>query len=69
MPRKRRIVTQRDLDVLSKNWGIINMARAEVRFVGAKRAATAISRALKSLDGAIRHAQGMLHRQEYKGDK
>jgi hypothetical protein len=68
MARKGRIVTERDMDVLLKNWGIMNMARSEVRHVGAKRAAAAISRALKSLDGAIRHGQAMLHRQE-RGDK
>ena len=68
MARKARTVTQRDIDVLSTAWGIINIQRQEVKDVGAKRAAAAIGRALKSLDGAIRHASGMLHRQE-RGDK
>lgn len=69
MARQGRNITQDDLNILSTAWGVINTQRWNVRAVGAKRAATAISRALKSLDGAIRHAQGMLHRQEYKGDK
>ena len=68
MARKGRIVTQDDLDILSASWGIISDQRANVKSAGAKRAAAAISRALKSLDGAIRHGQAMLHRQE-RGDK
>jgi hypothetical protein len=66
MARKGRIVTDDDLRVLSSAWGIINLQREEVKHVGAKRAAAAISRALKSLDGAIRHASLQLHRQDYE---
>ena len=69
MARQGRNITQDDLNILSTAWGVINRQRWNVRAVGAKRAALSINRALKSLDGAIRHAQGMLHRQEYKGDK
>ena len=68
MARKGRTVTQADLDILSTAWGVINTQRGSVRAVGAKRAAAAIGRALKSLDVAIRHGQAMLHRQE-RGDK
>jgi hypothetical protein len=60
MPRPLRETTQRDLDMLCTSWGIINMERNLVRRHGARKAALAISRALKSLDGAIRHAKRAL---------
>lgn len=49
-----------DLHDLTRAWGIVNVQRDEVRSAGAPKAAKAISRALKSLDGAIRHAKRVL---------
>lgn len=44
-------------NVLSRARGIIGMQRTEIACVGANRAALYVTKALKSLDGAIRHAQ------------
>jgi len=64
MARKLRTVSQGELNELSTEWGIISMERQRVRSCGALKAAAAISRALKSLDGAIRHAQRALNMEE-----
>lgn len=61
--RKPRTITQAELDTLSTAWGVINMQRQEVRAAGAHKASAAIARALKSLDGAIRHAQRLVNQQ------
>lgn len=61
MPNKQRTYEDWDkrCNVLSRAYGQISIVRNDVRQVGAKPAADAISRSLKSLDGAIRHAQRM----------
>lgn len=57
----KRKLTYREADhrcnVLSTARGIIGMQRTEIACVGAARAALYITKALKSLDGAVRHAQ------------
>jgi len=60
--RKPRTVTPEQLGVLHTAATLINIERQHVRTAGALRAAAAIGRALKSLDGAIRHAQRMAQR-------
>lgn len=66
--RHKRVMTFEEADkrcmVLSSAWGVVAGWRTEVRHAGAKRAAAALSRALKSVDGAIRHAQRMRNEAE-----
>ncbi len=52
---------------LSRAWGNISHWRVVIRQTGATKAADALSRALKSLDGAIRHAQRMRYAAAEKG--
>lgn len=42
---------------LEAAWAVIKTNRDRVRRVGAHRAADALSRALKSLEGAVKHAR------------
>jgi hypothetical protein len=44
----------------------LKMTRDRLRFAGADKAANYVARALKSTEGALRHAQNKLNRQERK---
>ena len=48
--------------------GLLRQARVLLRKAGAGRAAGAVSRSLKSVDGARRHARGIADRQHRQED-
>lgn len=63
MPKLKNPLSYKEADdkcfELSRAHGMISSCRDHVRAAGANKAADYISRALKSLDGSIRHAQRM----------
>ncbi len=63
MPKPRSVT--RD-DVTGIEWGIRQLRLAKQAFdkAGATQAGKAVARTLKSADGARRHAEGLLSRQE-----
>ena len=61
---RRRAVTAMDLAyILGAAWHL-RAARDALRTSGAHTAADAVARALKSVDGAKRHAEGKARREE-----
>lgn len=60
--RKLREVTTQDLVELTRAIDDLKAARGRLRFVGAVRAGAYVQRALKSAEGALRHAERVLSR-------
>lgn len=58
---KLRHVTLNNLDNIATAWALIAEGRGKLRRAGARKAANATARALKSVDGALRHAQRCYH--------
>jgi hypothetical protein len=60
-PRQLRKVAQADVDLISMAIARLHIARAFLRSAGAKNAAVYVARALKSAEGAQRHAERCLN--------
>ena len=60
-PRQLRKVAQADVDLISMAIARLHIARAFLRSAGAKNAADYVARALKSAEGAQRHAERCLN--------
>lgn len=54
---KLRTLKPNDLADISTAWAMIAEGRDRLRLAGARKAANAAARTLKSVEGAIRHAQ------------
>lgn len=54
---KLRPATEDDVDTIDMAIGNLRVARDDLREAGAVRAALAVSRAIKSAEGALRHAE------------
>lgn len=62
MPKKIRDVSGDDIRRIDRAIDDLKLVRDELRIVGAKRAASYVARAIKSAEGAQRHANGVLSR-------
>ena len=64
--RSNREVNESDLRRIGIARDYLMSARTQLKVAGARKAARYLSRALKSLDGARRHASAMLSRKEWR---
>jgi len=60
-----RTVTLADVDTIQKAVEALKFARNRLRSVGARKSADYVGRALKSAEGALRHAEGVTARTTY----
>lgn len=54
--RRLRTYADGDMEAIATAWALVADARLRLRKVGARKAANYLARALKSIDGALRHA-------------
>ena len=64
--QRRRPVSGSDVRKIVSAIDYLKIARDMLRDAGAHHAATYVARAIKSADGAARHAEGVLARQEIR---
>jgi hypothetical protein len=68
-PREPRTVSQDDIEALRAGLELLKAARDRFQSAGARRAYLATLRAIKSADGAVRHADNVAVRQKREQER